>query len=63
MKTREIILLVFVPILLYLIYSSIETINKYEKNGKPISKSIKFFLIYLSILIPPLGFLITRKMK
>lgn len=63
MKVREIILVVCILILLYLIYSSIETINKYEKNGKPISKSTKFFLIYLSILIPPLGFLITRKMK
>jgi hypothetical protein len=63
MSTREIILIAFVPVLVYLIINSIATINKYDKTVKPINKSVKYLLIYLSILVPPVGYLLTRKMR
>ncbi len=62
MNIREIILVAVIPVMLYLIYNSIDTINQYDKKIKTMSKSIKYFLIYLSILIPPIGFLVTRRL-
>lgn len=62
MNIREIILVAVIPVMLYLIYNSIDTINQYDKKIKTMSKSIKYFLIYLSILIPPIGYLVTRRL-
>jgi uncharacterized membrane protein len=59
---KEFILLVFLPISIILMYYSLSRIYAFEKSNN-ISKANKYFLIYVSILIPVLGYILTNKLK
>lgn len=59
---KELILLVAVPVSFFLMFQSISRIYAFEKLNN-ISKANKYFLIYVSILIPVLGYLLTNKLK
>lgn len=59
MGTNEIILIIAIPLVLFLIYSSLETIKNLYNTGK-ISVGNRYVLIYISVVIPLLGFAITK---
>lgn len=61
MKTTEVILILCVFVSLFLMYSSIERIKKYS-TVYPMSRAVKYLYIWLSVIFPPLGFLLTRSL-
>lgn len=59
---KELILIIAVFCSIYCMYISLERINKFDQQiGIP--KREKFFLKYISILVPIVGFILTNKMK
>jgi len=59
---KEIILVIGALLSMYFIFASITRINNYDSKNK-MEKSTKMALIYLSIVIPILGYLLTRRLK
>ena len=59
MVTKEIILIIFIPIMLYFIFSSLKMISTLKSENK-IGKTLQYFFIYITILFPILGWLIVK---
>jgi len=59
---KEIILVIGALLSMYFIFASITRINNYDSKNK-MEKYTKMALIYLSIVIPILGYLLTRRLK
>ena len=62
MNAREIFMFIAVIVSLYMTFSSISVINNYQTE-RSLEPGQRLRLYYISILIPLLGFILTRRLK
>lgn len=62
MGYREILLIIAIILSGYCIFISLNRIQLYDQKYK-MKKSLKTFFIYISILIPVVGFFLTRRLR
>jgi hypothetical protein len=58
MSTKELILVLIIPVLVFL---GIKAVNTFRSNV--FDKKTKAFLIYLTVLCPPIGYLVSLRYK
>lgn len=59
MGTQEIILILAIPVILFLIFSSLETLKMLQQKGQ-LTAGNRLLFTYITITIPILGFVISK---
>ena len=62
MNTKELILILFIPIMIVLMISSIKVFRKLYTQGK-LSNFNYTFIVLIAIFVPVLGYFISRLMR
>lgn len=59
MGTQEIILILAIPVILFLIFNSLETLKMLHQKGQ-LTAGDRLLFTYITIIIPILGFVISK---